>query len=33
MQLRFASLTAVSSREDWHLQECDGAGGKKKGAP
>ena len=26
MQLRFTSLTVISSREDFHLQECAHAG-------
>ncbi len=30
MQLRFASLTVTSSREDLHLQECAHAGRTKK---
>ncbi len=30
MQLRFTSLAVVSSREDFHLQECAHAGRTKK---
>ena len=30
MQLRFASLAVINSREDLHLQECAHAGRTKK---
>jgi hypothetical protein len=33
MQLRFTSLTVVSSREDLHLRECAHAGRTKKKDP
>jgi len=33
MQLRFTSLTVVSSREDLHLQECAHAGRTKEKPP
>ena len=32
MQLRFASLAVINSREDLHLQECAHAGRTKKRA-
>ena len=33
MQLRFASLAVINSREDLHLQECAHAGRTKKNRP
>jgi len=32
MQLRFTSLAVVSSREDFHLQECAHAGRTREGS-